>query len=221
MTIKKLWIYSLAFLLPLTPSLAHDIRQTQLWSTTDFYTPLAGRMSGRVQAQARTLIRTQKLVHRHVEFELIRPLLPFLSFGGGYRQSDFSQGAKTEKDHMPFFTLRTQIHNNRGWGVSYRARADYLFLENMRSQDAESYRHLISLDIPVRVGRGRMISFISNELFFQKGRRFNENRLKVGLRDSMNKKVFGDIFYQLRSRRDESKTWELSSDIGFYTTFLF
>ncbi|PCI78042.1 hypothetical protein COB21_01740 [Candidatus Aerophobetes bacterium] len=193
---------------------------SQLWNTTTAYLPLSKQINTRVEAQMRTTIKSRKLVHKHIEFEVVSPILPFVSFGAGYRQSDFTSEFKDRKDHMPFLTLTTGF-SKQGWGLTYKGRAEYLFLEKLRSQDVHLYRHKLSVDIPVNMGRSKVQTFLSSELFFIEGKILTENRFKIGIRELVNKKILGDFFYQLRTVKSASMTWDNYHDIGIYTTILF
>lgn len=212
----------LAFLLlSLLPMLAFtaETLPAQMWNNTTCYLPLGRGLSSRFEAQIRTQLKNQKFLHRHYEVEVIRPLLPFLSLGVGYRQSDLVEN-QLEKDHMPFVTLSAAASKNR-WRVEYRARAEYLFFERVSSQDTTLYRHRLDIDIPLKFNRMTLHTFLSDELFFKEGERVSENRFKVGIRELMNKTLMGDIFYQFRTVKLDSGTWGQSSDIGIYTTLLF
>ncbi len=191
----------------------------QMWNNSSFFLPLSKTISGRAEAQIRTQIKSQKLIHKHFEAELASPILPFIALGVGYRQTDLIEGVKA-KDQMPFVTL-TSSFAKQGYRLEYQARAEYLFFDKIKTQDITLYRNKLSFDFPLKINKFTIRSFISNEIFLKQGEKISENRLKIGMREFMSKKLIGDVFYQLRTVKLDSETWVRSNDVGVYTTLLF
>ncbi|NGX42360.1 MAG: hypothetical protein K940chlam7_00640 [Chlamydiae bacterium] len=184
-----------------------ECSETEVWNRDTIKKRMDDQWSASVDTEFRWKEIGRRVFFRYVQFNLRYEICPSWVIGPSYRLSETketnAEKSKWKTSREPIFDL---IKSFKCFclEISDRNRFQY------RSSDKQwCYRHRLCVAYPCTFKSIKYTPFLSEEAFFQKGRRYTQNRWEVGMRFPLSE-AFGTLFSYLQKHNKNEGSWGLT-----------
>jgi hypothetical protein len=138
-----------------------------------------------------------------------------LEIAPGYRQEYFKPGREWFARYNPLIDI-TLFFPCTTWRWEDRNRFVYQIPQNVSS--SLIYRNRLRVTSPELTSFFKLKLFLEDEVFFQEGVGFNQNRVAIGLVGSLTSYLDGRLYYMYRTLKQGS-TWTYQNVLAFHFYF--